>query len=36
MRSGGRKVGVACAPEGTKIMIGGEGAMEGEKGGAHV
>ena len=36
VRAGGRKVGVACAPESMKIMIGGKGAMEGEKRGAHV
>jgi len=34
--SGGRKVRIAGAPERSKIMIGGEAAMEGEERGAHV
>jgi hypothetical protein len=36
VRSGGRKVGIAGAPKRSKIMIGGEAAMEGEERGAHV
>jgi len=34
--SGSRKVRIAGAPKRSKIMIGGEGAMEGEERGAHV
>ena len=36
VRSTGRKVGVACAPERVKMMLGGKGAMEGNERGAHV
>jgi hypothetical protein len=36
VRSGSRKVRIAGAPESSKIMIGREGAMEGEERGAHV
>ena len=36
MRSGGGEVGVAGAPESSKVMVGGESAMEGKEGSAHV
>jgi len=34
--SSGRQVRIAGAPKRSKIMIRGEGAMEGEERGAHV
>jgi hypothetical protein len=36
VRGGGSKVGVTCVSKNPKVMVGGEGAMEGEKGSAHV
>ena len=36
VRSGGGEVGVAGAPENLKVMVGGESAMEGKEGSAHV
>jgi hypothetical protein len=36
VRSGGGEVGIAGAPESSKVMVEGESAMEGKEGSAHV